>query len=305
MNKLSPGLFAFLILLTSHGLFAANAGDLDPTFGSGGKVYNLPTNFIPAEDVAIQADGKLVLAGSTLGPDNTQDFGVVRLNANGSPDMGFGTNGLLGIAFDANSNEMATSVVIQSDGKIVVSGSVQLGSVGWDFGVVRLNTNGTLDTTYNSPTGKVKVNFSGEDFANDMLIQPDDKVVIVGTVRPTPNKDLAIVRLTTAGARDTTFVGAAGGVFIDIGPGNEDEAFAVARQSDGNLIIAGRTAGQTGGGDFCLVRMTPTGGIDRHVSTFFRPASTTPPNSGLSGPRPYSSILSMCRFTSVNHRLSV
>ena len=94
----------------------------------------MPGNFIPAEDVAIQTDGKLVLVGSTLGPDNTQDFAVVRLNADGSPDMGFGTNGLVGIPFDTNFNEMATAVVIQSDGKIVVAGSVQLGSAGWDFG---------------------------------------------------------------------------------------------------------------------------------------------------------------------------
>src|SRR5688572_8768288 len=108
MNKLSPSVFAFIVLLTSQLLLAANAGDLDPTFGTGGKVYNLPTNFMPAEDVAVQADGKLVLAGSTLGPDNTQDFGVVRLNANGSPDLSFGTNGLVGIPFDTAFNEMAT-----------------------------------------------------------------------------------------------------------------------------------------------------------------------------------------------------
>ncbi|HUR97099.1 MAG TPA: FG-GAP-like repeat-containing protein [Pyrinomonadaceae bacterium] len=277
MNKLTLSAFALFIFLTSQSAFAANAGDLDPTFGTGGKVYNLPTNFMPAEDVAVQADGKLILVGSTLGPDNTQDFGIVRLNANGSPDAGFGNNGLVGIQFDPNFNEMATSVVIQSDGKIVVSGSVQLGSAGWDFGVVRLNTNGTLDTTYNNPVGKVKVNFGGDDFANDMLIQPDDKVVIVGSARPTPNKDLAIIRLTTTGTRDGTFVGAAGGVFIDIGPGNEDEAFGVARQSDGSLIIAGRTAGQTGGGDFCLVRMTSAGAID---TTFgFGGAAITPVGS--------------------------
>ncbi len=262
-------IFAGLLLTTASTVLAAIPGDLDPSFGSGGKVYALPTNFMPAEDVAVQADGKLVLVGSTLGPDNSQDFAIVRLNANGSPDTGFGNNGLVGIPFDATANEMATAVVIQSDGKIVVAGSVQFGSPGWDFGVVRLNTNGTLDTTYNSPTGRVKVNFSGEDFAYDMIVQPDDKVVITGTARPTPNKDLAIVRLTTTGALDSTFVGPAGRVFIDIGPGNEDEAIGLARQADGSLIMAGSTAG-----DFCLVRMTSAGAID---GTFgFGGAAITP-----------------------------
>ena len=255
-------ILATILLTITSVIFAANAGDLDPTFGSGGKVYAVPGNFVPAEDVAVQADGKLVLVGSTIGPDSTEDFGIVRLNANGSPDTGFGTNGLVGIPFDAGAAERATSVVIQSDGKIVVSGSVQFGSTGWDWGVIRLNSNGTLDTSFNTPTGKLEINFSAEDFANDMLIQPDDKVVIVGTVRPNASKDLAIARLTTAGILDGSFVGPAGRIFIDINAGNEDDAFGVARQADGSLIIAGRSAGQTGGGDFCLVRMTSAGAID-------------------------------------------
>ncbi len=254
MKRFNSLLFLLLFSVNVTILFAA-AGDLDPTFGTGGKVYNLPTNFMPAEDVAIQADGKLVLAGSTLGPDNTQNFAVVRLNPNGSPDTGFGTNGLVGIPFDTNFNEMGIAIVVQTDGKIVVAGSVQLGTAGWDFGVVRLNSNGTIDASYSG--GKVKVNFGGDDFAFDMIIQPDDKVVITGTARPTPNKDLAIVRLTTTGGFDSTFVGPAGRIFIDIGPGNEDEALGLARQADGSLIMAGST-----NGDFCLVRMTSAGAID-------------------------------------------
>jgi uncharacterized delta-60 repeat protein len=211
---------------------------------------------MPAEAVAIQADGKLILVGSTLGPDNTQDFAVVRLNSNGSPDNGFGSSGLVGIPFDTGFNEMATAVVIQSDGKIVVTGSVQLGSMGWDFGVVRLNSNGTIDATYNV-TGKRKVDFLGDDFAHEMIIQPDDKVLIIGTARPSPNNDIAIVRLTTGGAFDSTFISAAGRTFIDIGPGNNDEGFSLARQSDGSIILAGTT-----GGDFCLIRITSAGAID-------------------------------------------
>ncbi|MEO6334967.1 MAG: hypothetical protein ABIO91_08295, partial [Pyrinomonadaceae bacterium] len=260
MKRLTPVVLSLMVFFVATSIFAAGAGDLDPTFGTGGKVYAVPANFMPAEDVAVQADGKLVLVGSTVGPDMTQDFGIVRLNANGSPDTGFGSNGLLTISFDPGANEMATAVVIQSDGKIVVAGSAQSGATGWDWGVIRINTNGTLDTSYNSPNGKAKINFSGEDFANDMIIQPDDKVVITGTVRVNPNKDIAIARLTTSGVLDTTFVGPAGRVFIDIS-GNEDESFALARQSDGSLIMAGRSAGLNGG-DFLLVRMTSAGAID-------------------------------------------
>ena len=256
MNRLDPVILLLVIIFVTGNLFAADPGDLDPTFGSGGKVYNLPANFIPAEDVAIQADGKLVLAGTTRGPDNTDDFGVVRLNADGSPDTGFGTNGLVGIPFDTNFNEIGVAVVIQSDGKIVVAGSVQLGGSGWDFGVARLNANGSLDSSYSGGKVKIGVNtLGGDDFVFDMIIQPDNKVVITGTTRPMPNKDIGLVRLTTTGTLDATFN--TGRITIAFGGGTEDEGLALALQPDGNIIIAGSTAG-----DFCLIRMTAGGLLD-------------------------------------------
>ena len=92
MKKSNFASFLVIFLLTGTSLCAQLPGDLDTTFGSGGKVYNLPTNFTPAEDVAIQPDGKLVLAGTTIGPDMTQDFAVVRLNSDGSPDTGPGVH---------------------------------------------------------------------------------------------------------------------------------------------------------------------------------------------------------------------
>ena len=259
MKKSNFASFLVIFLLTGTSLLAQLPGDLDTTFGSGGKVYNLPTNFTPAEDVAIQPDGKLVLAGTTIGPDMTQDFAVVRLNSDGSPDTGFGSNGLVGIPFNTGFIENGIAVVIQSDGKIVVAGNVQLGTTGWDFGVARLNSNGTLDTTYNG--GKVKVDISspgGDDFVFDMIKQPNDMVVITGTTRPTPNKDIAIVRLTTAGTPDPGFNNPGGRLRIAIGDDNEDEGLALAFGANGAIIIAGSTAG-----DFCLLRFTPNGTLDQ------------------------------------------
>lgn len=257
MNQYSSVLLLVLLLLTlTTGSLAADPGDLDITFGSGGKVYNLPTNFMPAEDVAIQADGKIVLAGSTLGPDNTQDFAVVRLNANGSPDMTFGVNGMIGIPFDSGFNEMGIAVALQSDGRIIVAGNVQLGTSGWDFGVVRLHPGGGVDTTYSG--GKVKLGIDvmngGDDFVFDMIIQPDDKVVITGTTRPTPNKDIGIVRLTTTGTVDVVGMNP---FRVRIDTATEDEGLALARDASGNILIAGSI-----GGDFCVLRFTPAGGLD-------------------------------------------
>jgi uncharacterized delta-60 repeat protein len=255
-KTISTSLFSVLVLVAALNVSALRPGDLDPSFGSGGKVYNLPANFMPAEDVAVQADGKLVLVGSTFGPDQTQDFAVVRLNANGTPDNGFGTGGLVGIPFDTNFNEMAVAVVIQADGKIVVAGSVQLGSAGWDFGIVRLNTNGTTDGTYNGGKVKVGVNTSGgDDFVFDMALQADGKVVITGTTRPTPNKDIAVVRMATNGALDFRLTIASGG-------GLEDEGLAIAVQPDQHIVVAGSIAG-----DFVVLRLTPTVGLDASFGT--------------------------------------
>jgi uncharacterized delta-60 repeat protein len=115
-------------------------GSLDATFGTGGKVT---TDFSNTGDaayaVAIQSDGKIVVAGgTTLGPNNTSDFGVVRYNADGTLDTSYGTDGLTLTDFSPSSPNV-TGMALQDDGKAVVVGSVTLGSaIGFaDFAVAR------------------------------------------------------------------------------------------------------------------------------------------------------------------------
>ncbi|MGB7202642.1 MAG: FG-GAP-like repeat-containing protein [Pyrinomonadaceae bacterium] len=218
----------------------------------------------PANGVAIQPDGKILVAGYVIGPDSTQDFAVIRLNSNGTTDTGFGNNGIVGIPFDNFANEFAVAVAVQSDGKIVLAGSVQFGSPAWDFGVVRLDSSGALDPTFSG--GKVKINVAGDDFVRDMTLQSDDKVVITGTTRPTPNNDVALARLTTAGTLDTTLNGT-GKVFVGIGSGNNDEGNSVTVQPDGKIIVAGATRGQFSG-TFLVIRFT-TSGIPDNTFGFF------------------------------------
>src|SRR5215203_2611247 len=137
-----------LILTFFIGTASAAPGDFDPTFGTNGQVFDTIANASAATDVAIQTDGKIVLAVNSFGADSTQDFAVVRLNANGTTDAGFGTNGKVDISFDNFADEITVAVVVQADGKILVVGFVEFGSPGWDFGVVRLNADGSLDTTF-------------------------------------------------------------------------------------------------------------------------------------------------------------
>src|SRR5438034_1060651 len=122
-------LCAALLLLPAGG--GANPGDLDPTFGIGGKV----TTGIGTDDygyaVAIQADGKLVVAGETNN-DINYDVALVRYNANGTPDATFGTGGKVTTAV-GTSDGAAYALAIQADGKLVAAGANDVGNNNYDF----------------------------------------------------------------------------------------------------------------------------------------------------------------------------
>jgi len=260
--KILLHLFLLVLGLYSSTAVLGAAGDLDSTFGSGGKVFASVANMDPARGMAIQADGKIIIVGTTFGPDSTQDFAVIRLNANGTTDTSFGTNGLVAIPFDSFANEMAAAAAVQSDGKIVIGGSVQFGTQGWDFGIVRLEQNGALDTSF----GKVKVNIGGDDFVNDLILQPDGKILLTGTIRPTPNTDVPLVRLTTTGALDTSLNGT-GKVFVGIGSGNNDVGNSLALQPDGKIIVAGSTR-EASRGYFLVLRFNTNGLPDNTFGSF-------------------------------------
>lgn len=156
-------------------------GNPDPGFGSGGKVALSGARV--GEGLALQSDGKLVLAGTIdasvppAAAGSVTEFALMRLNANGSPDAAFGT------VHTAISGERdaARAVALQGDGKIVVAG--QSSNINVDFGVARFNSDGTLDTSFGNE-GKLEIDFFGfTDVANSVAIQPDGRIVLGGAVR--------------------------------------------------------------------------------------------------------------------------
>jgi uncharacterized delta-60 repeat protein len=194
--------FSLLITVGAHPVAAAE-GDLDTTFDSDGKV----TTAIGASDneaysVAIQSDGKIVAAGSSKNGSN-YDFALARYNTDGTLDTNFGTGGKV-ITAIGSSTDVAESVAIQSDGKIVAAGFSNNGSNN-DFALVRYNTNGTLDTTFDSD-GKVTTAIgSANDAAYSVAIQSDGKIVAAGFSNNGSNNDFALVRYNTNGSLDTSF----------------------------------------------------------------------------------------------------
>jgi uncharacterized delta-60 repeat protein len=206
-----------------------------------------------ATAAALQADGKIVVAGFTdAGGGSVNNFAIARINANGTLDTTF--NGTGKQTVDFGFDDQATGVVIQPDGKIVVVGFDDGGAA--DFAVVRLNPDGSLDTTFNataSPTGfngngRLSFTFGAPTFggverAAGMALQPDGRIVVVG---PTdagggagPN-NFAIARINPNGTLDLTFNGT-GKQTTDLG--GDDQATGVAIQADGKIVVVGATAG--------------------------------------------------------------
>lgn len=197
-------------------------GSLDPTFGIGGKVTTSISNAASdgANAIAIQSDGKIVLAGYAYNFINLSlDFGLVRYNTNGSLDTSFGTDGKVATDF-GGTWERANAVAIQADGKIVAAG--------YGF-LARYNSDGSLDASFDGD-GKLTTNFGS---ASAIAIQADGKIVTAGGV----NNAFALARYNPDGSLDPSF-GTDGKVITDFSPG-ADYALGVAIQSNGKIVAAG------------------------------------------------------------------
>jgi uncharacterized delta-60 repeat protein len=248
-------------------------GTLDKAFGIGGKVQtDFPGLAAVASSVVVQPDGKIVVAGGAF-PLFTflGDFKVVRYNSNGSLDTSFGDGGIVTTTFPEGS--YAFDVALQNDGKIIAAGTVFVDfnpgeSSNTDFALARYNADGTPDATFGNG-GQASTDFLGtEDDAFSVLIQPDGKIVAVGSANdPATFYDFAAVRYLSNGTLDTTF-GVAGKVHTDFGDQNFDRARSAALQPDGRIVAAGFAISQNGGvQNFAVARYTSNGVLDTSFGT--------------------------------------
>ena len=257
-----------LTLFASVQMAQAAAGDLDPTFGTGGTLMtDLNRSTDLANAVAIQSDGKLVVVGQTYkNNDYTgEDFAVARYNTNGTLDTTFGNGGRVRTDFPGLA-AVPSSVVIQPDGKIVVAGGAfPLFTFLGNFEVVRYNPNGSLDRSFGSG-GIVTTTFPQGSYAFDVALQPDGKIVAAGTVfvdfipGEASDTDFALARYNTDGTPDATF-GNGGQVSTDF-LGMEDDAFSVLIQPDGKIVAVGSANNPATFYDFAAARYLSNGTID-------------------------------------------
>ncbi len=239
-------------------------GTLDTTFNTTGYVTaSLSAASEEGRAMVVQPDGKILLVGNA-DTGSSSDFALVRFNANGSLDTSFNSTGMVTTDIGTNSGDIAYSVALQTDGKIIVAGTTNPGGNNTNFALARYNTNGSLDTSFNT-TGKVITDFAGShDEARAVVIQADGKIIVGGAGNPASGgfaEFFALARYNTNGSLDTSFNGT-GKVTTNIGTRGE-QGKAMALQPDGKIILAGYTdGGPSTGNDFAVVRYTTAGALD-------------------------------------------
>ncbi len=274
----------------ANGVARLNAdGSLDPTFNVGAGLNANAPDFSEGVTVAVQADGKILVGGYFTTFNGLPFNGLVRLNANGTLDTSFP---------NLAAGSYAEGLVVQPDGKLLVSGGVMLN--GTSYGLVRLNPNGSLDAGFATSFTSGEVSAAG--LGQAVVLQPDGKVLVSGYFSNGAG-NTNVVRLNANGTLDAGFQAPAGNVAVPnalglqpngsvllggpptVSPSTEipllrlsstgtaDPAFAprlqvagtvaaLVRQPDGRLIIGGSFTEIGGLTAHRLARLTATGALD-------------------------------------------
>jgi uncharacterized delta-60 repeat protein len=219
--------------------------------------------------MVIQPDGKILVGGYTYTDTNDVDFVVARYNTDGSLDQTFGVEGAATADFGATRDDGA-AIALAPDGKVVVVGStLDLQTNNNDIAVARFHANGNPDLTFNG-TGKLALPIGlGQDYGRGVAVQPDGKIVVVGSAQvPAGNSDFAVVRLTTNGSLDASF-NSTGKAVTAVGLA-DDEANSVAILPDGKIVASGPIFRGANDADFGIVRYTSAGVPDNNFGSFGR-----------------------------------
>ena len=253
-------------------------GTIDRGFGRDGVIID--TSTLGASGVALQTDGKILIAGAKeyKGNSTSNVFALARYDSTGNLDTTFAGTGIVTteIGTEIGSSDSATALALQADGRILVAGVTYSGASSNDFALVRYMSNGSLDSSF-GVGGKLKTDFSREsDLAYALAVQPNGKILLAGSAmslrsNPMPfpgfysaaNIDFAVVRYNSDGAIDTSF-GVNGKIVTDFGLLGDD-AYAISLQNDGSIVLSGGSqiyVGPDAYTSFATARYTSNGSLD-------------------------------------------
>ena len=248
-------------------------GLLDTSFDGDGMALVDFGSEASARAVALQPDGRIVLAGGVSQPVGggccVSDFALVRLTSVGVLDSSFDGDGRVVTDFLAgadNGHDVAQAVRVQADGRIVAAGAGVAGVVSVDFAVARYLADGSLDLTF-SDDGLVTTDFVGYfDEIRDLAVDTGGRIVTGGQSCEFPGNsdevcDFGLARYTANGTLDRRF-GRKGRIRTDLGADLSEGIRGVVVQADGRIVAAGDTSGP-GASDVGLTRYRSDGRLDR------------------------------------------
>lgn len=207
-------------------------GSLDNTFNGTGTLVTTIQNYAGA-DITLQSNGKIILGGSTI-----NDFVVLRLNIDGSFDNSFSGDGVQTTDIHSSDDE-ASSLILQSDGKIVLTGTEFFITNARNFQLiasVRYNTDGSLDNSFDHDGKLEGVGKLGNTSFISSTLQTDGKLVVSGTTWNGKNYDIVVARYNSDGSPDNTF--SSDGVLV-LDMGSQEYASNVIIQKDGKILLSG------------------------------------------------------------------
>ena len=217
--------------------------------------------------IYVDSNGKIYVTGYSLNGSN-EDMYVIRLNNNGSMDMTFNGSGkvVLNSIAGGNGSDIGNSIYVDSSGKIYVTGDSYNGSSNYDMYVIRLNSNGSLDSSF-GVGGKVVVNNiaggNGYDYGNSIYVDSSGKVYVTGRSWNGSNDDMYVIRLNSNGSLDNSF-GSSGKVVLNsIAGGNWDDiGNSIYVDSSGKIYVTGGSPNSGGNLDMYVLRLDNNGSMD-------------------------------------------
>jgi uncharacterized delta-60 repeat protein len=255
-------------------------GRLDPAFGTGGFTIVDAGSFEEARALALQPDGKIVVAGETT-CTTSRCFTVLRLNPDGSLDGGFGAGGIVRQEFRLEAS-WAHAAAIDPDGRIVLAGTILRGSDGQDSAhvcVLRLLPDGRLDASFSRDGIAVLDHGYGNDSAEAIALQ-GRRVVVAGEGRDTAaGARFGVARFRRDGRLDRSF-GVRGHRLVGFGARRHASAHAVAVSPGGGLVVAGSATVEEHAPQVALARLDRDGGLDRRFGGDGRVRTSPGPHGG-------------------------
>jgi uncharacterized delta-60 repeat protein len=232
----------------------AAPGSLDASFSTDGIATTaIGTDSTSALAVGLQSDGKIVVAGSATNDGINHFFAIARYNSDGTLDTTFDTDGIVTTIIPGTTSSSAAALGLQTDGKIVVAGTAD-----GNIALARYNSDGGLDTTFDTDGIVTTTTIGTGSSALALGLQTDGKIVVTGNATIGGVENFVVVRYNANGSLDTTFD--ADGI-ITTSIGTSSNAFALAMQSDGKIVAAGKAdSGATE--NIALARYNTGGSLD-------------------------------------------